>query len=80
VSKAELNLDVDAPEKVAGILRAAADAYLQDAEERMQAQPGDRTSVIWAAIAGLLDNAADAIEQIIKQRLDVKHSRTPQKE
>jgi hypothetical protein len=34
VSKAEMNLD--APDKVAGFLRAAADAYQQSAEERMQ--------------------------------------------
>jgi hypothetical protein len=80
VSKAELNLDVDTPEKVSGVLRAAADAYQQSAEERMQAQPEDRTPVIWAAIAGLLDSAADAIERIVKLRPDPKQSPTRRKE
>jgi hypothetical protein len=80
VSKAEMNLDVDAPEKVVGVLRVAADAYQQSGEERMQAQPEDRTPVIWAAVAGLLDSAADAIERIVKQRLDPKHSPTRRKE
>ena len=80
MSKPEITLDVDAPDKVAGVLRAAADAYLQDAGERIEARPDDRTPVIWAAIAGLLDNAADAIERIVKQRLDPKHPPTRQKE
>jgi len=35
--------------------------------------------MIWAAIAGLLDNAY-AIERIVKQRLDPKHSPTRRKE
>ena len=69
MSKPELNLDVDAPERVADVLRAAADMYQQGAEERIAAQPDDRTPVIWAGIAGLLDGTADAIERMIKRRL-----------
>ena len=80
MSKAELNLDVDAPGRVAGVLRTAADAYLQDAEERMQDRPDDRTPVIWAAIAGLLDSSAAAIDRIVEQRLDPRHPPTRQKE
>jgi hypothetical protein len=80
VSTPEMNLDVDAPDKVAGVLRTAADAYQQSAEERMQAQPEDRTPVIWAGIAGLLDSAADAIERIVKRRLDPQHLPTRRKE
>ena len=38
MSKPGLNLDVEAPDKVAGVLRAAADAYQQRAEEEIQAQ------------------------------------------
>ena len=36
MSKPGLNLDVEAPDEVAGVLRAAADAYQQRAEEQMQ--------------------------------------------
>jgi hypothetical protein len=71
VSKPGLNLDVEAPDKVAGVLRAAADAYQQRAEEEIQAQPHDRTPVIWAAAAGLLDDAADAIERVVSRHSSI---------
>ena len=75
MSKPGLNLDVEAPDKVAGVLRAAADAYQQRAEEQMQAQPQDRTPVIWAAAAGLLDDAADAIGQIVSRHSSISHKK-----
>ena len=70
-----LNLDVEAPDRVAGVLRAAADAYQQRAEEQMQAQPQDRTPVIWAAAAELLDDAADAIGQIVSRHSSIFHKK-----
>jgi len=75
VSKPGLNLDVEAPDKVAGVLRAAADAYQQRAEEQIEAQPQDRTPVIWAAAAGLLDDAADAIERIVSRHSSISHKK-----
>jgi len=75
VSKPGLNLDVEAPDMVAGVLRAAADAYQQRAEEQMQAQPQDRTPVIWAAAAELLDDAADAIGQIVSRHSSISHKK-----
>jgi len=75
VSKPGLNLDVEAPDEVAGVLRAAADAYQQRAEEQMQAQTKDRTPVIWAAAAGRLDDAADAIERIVSRHSSIFHKK-----
>jgi hypothetical protein len=66
----ELNLDVDAPEKVARVLNAAANAYQASAVELTAAWQDQRVPMIWAAIAGELDLAAWKIEKIVKQRLD----------
>src|SRR6266403_773942 len=52
VSKPEMNLDVDAPDKVAGVLTAAAIAYQQSAVELSAAWQDRHTPMIWAAIAG----------------------------
>jgi hypothetical protein len=67
---AELNLDVDAPDKVAGVLSAAANAYQASAVELTAAWQDQRVPMIWAVIAGELDLAAWKIEKIVKQRLD----------
>ena len=66
----ELNLDVDAPDQVAGVLSAAASAYQASAPELTAAWQDRRVPMIWAAIAGELDLAAWKIEKIVKQRLD----------
>jgi hypothetical protein len=34
-------------------------------------QPHDRTPVIWAAAAGLLDDAADAIERVVSRHSSI---------
>jgi hypothetical protein len=71
---AELNLDVDAPDKVAGVLTAAASAYQASAVELSAAWQDRQIPMIWAAIAGELDIAAWKIAKIVKQRLDPRQS------
>ena len=80
MSKPEMNLDVDAPDKVAGVLTAAASAYQQSAVELSAAWQDRYVPMIWAAVASELDLAAWKIERIVKQRLDPKHSPIRRKE
>jgi hypothetical protein len=70
----ELTLDVDAPDKVAGVLSAAANAYQASAIELTAAWRDRHIPMIWAAIAGELDLAAWKIEKIVKQRFDPRQS------
>jgi hypothetical protein len=58
VSKPEMNLDVDSPDKVAGVLTAAATAYQESAVELSAAWQDRDIPMIWAAIASELDLAA----------------------
>ena len=73
MSKPEMNLDVDAPDKVASVLTAAATAYQASAVELSAAWQDRQIPMIWAAIASELDIAAWKIKKIVKQRLDPKH-------
>ncbi len=70
----ELNLDVDAPDKVAGVLNAAASAYQASAVELSATWQDRQIPMIWAEIAGELDIAAWKIAKIVKQRLDPRQS------
>ena len=74
MSKLEMNLDVDAPDKVAGVLTAAANAYQESAVELSAAWQDRYIPAIWAAIASELDLAAWKIEKLVKQRFDRKPS------
>jgi hypothetical protein len=74
VSTPELNLDVDAPDKVAGVLTAAATAYQVSAAELSSAWQDHQNPKIWAAIASELDLAAWKIEKLVRQRIDPGHS------
>jgi hypothetical protein len=74
VSKPEMNLDVDAPDKVAGVLTAAATAYQVSAVELSAASQDHQIPKIWAAISSELDLAAWKIDKLVKQRLDPTHS------
>ena len=74
MSKPEMNLDVDAPDKVAGVLTAAATAYQTSAVELSAAWQDRQIPMIWAAIANELDIAAWKIEKLVKQRFEPKHS------
>lgn len=75
----ELNLDVDAPDQVAGVLSAAASAYQASAVELSAAWQDQRTPMIWAQIAGELDLAAWKIAKIVKERLHPRLSPHRQK-
>jgi hypothetical protein len=70
VSKPEMDLDVDVPDKVAGVLTAAATAYQVSAVELSAAWQDHQTPKIWTAIASELDLAAWKIEKLVKQRFD----------
>ena len=61
-----MNLDVDAPDKVASVLTAAATAYQASAAELSTAWQDRQIPMIWAAIASELDIAAWEIEKIVK--------------
>jgi hypothetical protein len=80
VSKPEMNLDVDAPDKVAGVLTAAATAYQTSAVELSVAWQDRQIPMIWAAIASEIDIAAWKIEKLVKQRFDPTHSPIRRKE
>ena len=80
MSEPEMSLDVDAPDKVAGVLTAAATAYQASAVELSAAWQDRQIPMIWAAIASELDLAAWKIERIVKQRLNLKHSPIRRKE
>ncbi len=71
---AELNLDVDAPEKVADVLSFASSAYQASAVELSAIWQDRQISMIWAEIAGELYIAAWKIAKIVKQRLDPRQS------
>lgn len=71
---AELNLDVDSPDKVADILNAAASAYQASAIELSAVWQDRHIPMIWAEIAGELDIAAWKIAKIVKHRLDPRRS------
>jgi hypothetical protein len=55
----KLNLDVDAPDKVAAVLRQAADAYNESRAELQSAWQEKMAGWEWAVIAKILDQAAD---------------------
>jgi hypothetical protein len=73
MSEPDLNLDV-APDKVASVLTAAANAYQESAVELSAAWQDRYIPAIWAAIASELDLAAWKIEKLVKQRFDRKPS------
>jgi len=75
-----MNLDVDAPDKVASVLAAAATAYQASAVELSAVWQDRQIPMIWAAIASELDIAGWKIEKLVKQRLDPKHSPIRRKE
>ena len=75
-----MNLDVDFPDKVAGVLSAAATAYQESAVALSAAWHERDIPMIWAAIASELDIAAWKIEKLVKQRFDPKHSPVRRKE
>jgi hypothetical protein len=70
----ELNLDADAPDKVAGVLSAAASAHQASTVGLPAVWQDRRIPMIWAAIAGEIDLAAWKSETIVRERLDPRQS------
>lgn len=64
---ATMCLDTDAPDKVAGILRTAAENYRQSATDLASAWQDPRAGELWIKIAKILDNAADRAEAACKR-------------
>jgi hypothetical protein len=65
-----IDLDVDAPGKVADVLRRAAQAYYESGAELESAwqDPGPRQ--VWSKIARILERAAVAIDKAIDKAID----------
>lgn len=64
---AKLDLDVDAPRKVANVLRSASDRFAEDAE-RISADWQDRMAGRpWRMIARKLDAVAESIEKELRK-------------
>jgi len=67
MSTRDLDLDVDAPEKVADVLRRAADQYRESQSELQSAWQDKEAGRIWLHIAKALDAAALKVEQSINK-------------
>lgn len=59
-----LDLDVDSPEKVAQVLRRAAEEYEQS-ELELQSAWQDRSIKVWGKISKILERAATSIEKVV---------------
>lgn len=59
-----LDLDVDCPEKVAPILRAAAEKFYEAHSELQSAWQDKQAGKAWSKIARILERAAASIEKI----------------
>jgi acyl-CoA reductase-like NAD-dependent aldehyde dehydrogenase len=57
------DLDLDAPEKVAGVLRAAAEQYRESASELAVAWQDKNAGKVWARLARILERAADQCDR-----------------
>jgi len=68
VSVKNLDLDVDAPEKVPNVLRAAAEQFYE-AEGELSAAWGDpQAGKIWTDFARILERAADSMDKARQRR------------
>ena len=62
----KLNLDVDSPEKVPPVLREAAEAYYESAEELSRAWQSRAAGQPWIRIARVFERLADHIERELR--------------
>ena len=60
-----LDLDVDAPDEVPKVLRAAAESYYESASELEAAWQDPGAGRPWTVIAKILERCADQIEEKI---------------
>jgi len=61
---AKMDLDVDSPEKVAAVLRRAAEAYSESASELESQWQDPGAGKPWAKLARILERAADQAEKV----------------
>lgn len=66
---ADLDLDVDAPEKVADVLRRAADQFRESVGELQSTWQDRSAGKVWGDIAKALDAAAIKVEQAINRHM-----------
>jgi len=60
----DLDLNVDTPEKVATILRAAADQYRESTIELQSAWQDKNAGRVWSRIATRIERCAAAVDEI----------------
>lgn len=61
----DLNLDVEAPDQVPGVLRSAAEAYYESAAELESAWQDKSAGKPWIRIARILELTANRIEGVL---------------
>jgi hypothetical protein len=62
-----LDLDADVPEKVAPVLREAAQKFNESAAELQAAWQDALAGTVWTAIAKILEGAADKVDSAVKR-------------
>jgi len=60
-----LDLDVDAPEKIPNILRTATEVFYDSSSELSSAWQDREAGKIWSRIAKILERAAYSIDKIL---------------
>jgi hypothetical protein len=63
-----LDLDVDSPEKVPGVLRAIANKYYESVIELQSAWQDKNAGKIWEDYARILERAANSCEKALNKR------------
>lgn len=61
----DLDLDVDAPDQVADVLRAAAQEYFEAEEELSSAWQDPQAGKVWTKIARILERAANQVDRAV---------------
>lgn len=62
------DLDVNHPNRVPHVLRAAADAYYASADELSHAWQSPAAGDIWNRLGAILERAADAAEKVLRRK------------
>lgn len=75
--RADLSLDVDAPNKVAPVLERAADAYRESASELSSAWNDKGAGRPWDRIASVMDRAANSIRALPNPQGKQRHRNPP---
>lgn len=61
-----IDLNVDSPDKVAGVLNDAADAFDESVGELQSAWQDKNAGVVWGKIAKILRRAAASVEKTVR--------------